>query len=93
MPTRNVVLTDRHEAFIKTLVAEGRYQNASEVLRDALRLIEAREAAYAEKLAAWRAAAQVGLDDVAAGRFKDFSCFDDLIDYLTEVTDPISRQE
>ena len=33
MPTRNVVLTDHQAAFVDSLVASGRYQNASEVLR------------------------------------------------------------
>jgi antitoxin ParD1/3/4 len=33
MPTRNVVLTDHQAALVEHLVASGRYQNASEVLR------------------------------------------------------------
>jgi antitoxin ParD1/3/4 len=41
MPTRNVVLTKRQEELIETLVESGRYQNASEVLRDGLRLASA----------------------------------------------------
>ena len=39
MPTRNVVLTDRQEALIEALVQSGRYQNASEVMREGLRLV------------------------------------------------------
>jgi antitoxin ParD1/3/4 len=50
MPTRNVVLTDHHEKVISDLVASGRYQNASEVLREGVRLIEARESREAAKL-------------------------------------------
>jgi antitoxin ParD1/3/4 len=42
MPSRNVVLTERQEELIETLVKSGRYQNASEVLRDGLRLVERR---------------------------------------------------
>ena len=38
MPTRNVVLTEHQEELIEALVKAGRYQNASEVLRDGLRL-------------------------------------------------------
>lgn len=34
MPTKNVVLTRRQEELIETLIESGRYQNASEVLRD-----------------------------------------------------------
>ena len=43
MPTRNVVLTDHQSAVLDRLVAEGRYQNASEAMREGLRLIEDRE--------------------------------------------------
>ena len=38
MPTRNVVLTDHQAALVEQLVTSGRYQNASEVLREALRV-------------------------------------------------------
>ena len=58
MPTRNVVLTTHQEELIETLVESGRYQNASEVLRDGLRLVEQREAEDAGKLKALRAAAR-----------------------------------
>ncbi|MBV9290137.1 MAG: type II toxin-antitoxin system ParD family antitoxin, partial [Hyphomicrobiales bacterium] len=40
MPTRNVVLTERQTALVESLVKSGRYQNASEVLREGLRLLE-----------------------------------------------------
>jgi antitoxin ParD1/3/4 len=43
MPTRNVVLTDYQAELVERLVASGRYQNASEVLREGLRLVESRE--------------------------------------------------
>jgi antitoxin ParD1/3/4 len=73
MATRNVVLTERQEALIETLVKDGRYQNASEVLREGLRLIEQREAEDAAKLAALREAARIGMADFEAGRFNTFS--------------------
>lgn len=71
MPTRNVVLTEHQQQFIETLVETGRYQNASEVLREGLRLVEQREREDALKLEALRQAAQVGLADLSAGRFVD----------------------
>lgn len=46
MGTRNIVLTDYQSALIDHLVERGRYQNASEVLRAGLRLLEADEAAW-----------------------------------------------
>ncbi len=40
----NVSLTPRLERFTRSLVDSGRYRSASEVLREALRLLEDREA-------------------------------------------------
>ena len=71
MPTRNVVLTPHHESVIESLVKSGRYQNASEVLREGLRLIEQREAQEAAKLQALQQAARTGLADLDAGRYRD----------------------
>jgi antitoxin ParD1/3/4 len=44
MVTRNVVITDQQAELIETLISNGRYQNASEVLRAGLRLVEREEA-------------------------------------------------
>jgi antitoxin ParD1/3/4 len=71
MPTRNVVLTAHHETLIETLVSTGRYQNASEVLREGLRLIEAQEAREAAKLKALQDAAQTGFADLDHGRHRE----------------------
>ncbi len=43
MPTRNVNLTDELDSFVAYLVRSGRYENASEVVRDALRILERAE--------------------------------------------------
>jgi antitoxin ParD1/3/4 len=48
MPTRNVVLTQAQDALVERLVASGRYQNASEVLRSGLRRLEEQEADLAD---------------------------------------------
>ncbi|KQO76891.1 type II toxin-antitoxin system ParD family antitoxin [Rhizobium sp. Leaf262] len=71
MPTRNVVLTPHHESVIDGLVKSGRYQNASEVLRDGLRLVEQRETFELAKLQALQEAAKVGFSDLDQGRFLD----------------------
>jgi antitoxin ParD1/3/4 len=71
MPTRNVVLTEPQERFVAELVQSGRYQNASEVLREGLRLVEAREAREAAKLKALQEAAQIGFTDLDQGRYRE----------------------
>lgn len=73
MSTRNVVLTERQDELIDTLVRTGRYQNASEVMGEELRLIEQREAEDAAELAALREAARIGMADFDAGQFSSFS--------------------
>ncbi len=40
MATRNVVLSQHQHELVELLVKSGRYQNASEVLREGLRLLE-----------------------------------------------------
>ncbi|HEU0221397.1 MAG TPA: type II toxin-antitoxin system ParD family antitoxin [Paracoccaceae bacterium] len=72
MPTRNVVLTEHHERLIAELVASGRYQNASEVLREGLRLIERREREEAAKLAALHAAIDEAEQSIARGEVYDY---------------------
>jgi antitoxin ParD1/3/4 len=89
MPTRNVVLTKRQEELIESLVASGRYQNASEVLREGLRLVERREAEEASKLKALRAAARRGVAALERGEFKEFENMEDLQAYLSNLSEKI----
>jgi antitoxin ParD1/3/4 len=60
MPTRNVNLTDELDRFVLEKVESGRYENASEVVRAALRTLEREEQQYEAKLAALRAAIDEG---------------------------------
>ena len=85
MPTRNVVLTDHQTDLVEKLVASGRYQNASEVLRDGLRMVENREAEEKVRLKALREAARIGIADSAAGRFRSFESPADLRRHLATI--------
>jgi antitoxin ParD1/3/4 len=60
MPTRNVNLTDELDRFVLTKVESGRYENASEVVRAALRILEREEQQYEAKLNALRSAIDEG---------------------------------
>ncbi len=82
MPTRNVVLTDRQAKTVERLVASGRYQNASEVLREGLRLIERQEAEDKARLKALRQAIRVGIADIEAGRYRSFDSPEALRDHF-----------
>jgi antitoxin ParD1/3/4 len=92
MPTRNVVLTEHQAELVERLVASGRYQNASEVLREGLRLIEARDAEEHARLKALRDAARVGIADIEAGRFRSFDDPEALRRHLGGVADTAIRK-
>ena len=87
MPTRNVVLTDRQAELVERLVREGRYQNASEVMREGLRLVEDKEAETKVRLRALREAARVGIADIESGQYRTFDSAADLDRHLGMVRD------
>lgn len=71
MPTRNINLTDNQDRFIAQALASGRYQNASEVVRDSLRMLERRETEDAAKLARLRSALVEAEGALVSGDFED----------------------
>jgi antitoxin ParD1/3/4 len=68
MPTRNVSLTEHLDEFVEACVQSGQYQNASEVVRDALRLFEERRRRDAIKLERMKAEVKIGQDALSEGR-------------------------
>ena len=65
MKTTSVALGPYFDQFIKDKISEGRYNNASEVIRAGLRLLEENEA----KLYQLRSAVQEGIDSGVACDF------------------------
>ena len=64
-------LGEHFETFIKRQVASGRYGSASDVVRAGLRLLEDREKLRAVTLDSLPAELQRGLDDLAAGHYRE----------------------
>jgi antitoxin ParD1/3/4 len=87
MAKRNINLTDALDRFVADQIASGSYQNASEVVRAALRLLKAYEDNRATKLAALRAAVQEGLDSVARGEGVVVDDIDAFLEELGRETD------
>ena len=62
MTTKNISLTDHYSELVDALVASGRYKNASEVVREGLRLLEQRTSEDERRLEL--------LQQLAAGGFR-----------------------
>ena len=90
MPTRNIVLTDHQSNFVESLVTSGRYQNASEVLREGLRLMEHREDEATARLSYLKALTQVGLDDMVSDNFTRFDSAEVLNAHLLDLASRVA---
>ena len=72
MPTRNVNLTPDQDAFVERMVKAGKYQNASEAIRDALRGLQQRWKEDELKLTLLRRRIKAGVDALEQGAFTEF---------------------
>jgi antitoxin ParD1/3/4 len=79
----NVSLTPELERFIAEQVESGRYRSASEVVREAVRLLQAQVEEREAKLEALRKAVEVGLAELDRGEGTGAEVvFQDLLDRL-----------
>lgn len=92
MPTRNISLTAEQDAFVEKVVRSGDYQNASEAVRDALRLLQQRRREDALKLRALRAQIKAGVDELDRGDFVEVDDAD-LHDFLKGLTSPTRERD
>jgi len=69
MPTRNINLTDDQDAFVERMVKAGKYQNASEAMRDAVRGLQQRWKEDELKLTALRRQIRSGAYALDRGDF------------------------
>jgi len=82
MATRNVNLTGMLDAYVEERVRSGSFQNASEVVRDALRLHKARADEEARKEERFTRLVQEGIDDFEAGKYEVVTDLDAWFDDL-----------
>lgn len=92
MATRNIVLTNHQSEVVDRLVESGRYQNASEVLRTGLRMVEEAESAYLTKMNELRDAIEQGQRDMESGKTRQFTG-DEFASYLSERAHQIAQKK
>ena len=90
MPTRNINLTEHLDRFLDTRISSGRYGNASEVVREGLRLLERREQEEQARLAWLRGAVKEGLDQLDRGEGVRFRSVDKLERHIDRLGDEAS---
>ena len=90
MPTRNVNLTPEQDAFVQRVVKAGEYQNASEAIRDALRVLQQKRREAALKLKALRMQIRAGVDALERGDFSEIADAD-LDEHLEGLAAPPSK--
>jgi antitoxin ParD1/3/4 len=91
MPTRNISLTLEQDAFVQDVVEAGEYQNASEAIRDALRVLQQRRKEDSLRLKALRAQIKAGTDALERGEFAEIDDAD-LKGYLERLTTPAAKR-
>ena len=91
MPTRNINLTAAQDAFVQEVVEAGEYQNASEAIRDALRVLQQRRREDSLRLKALRAQIRAGTDALERGDFAEVEDAD-LEGYLERLTTPAAKR-
>lgn len=75
----NVSLSPQLEKLIHKKVASGMYNSASEVVREALRLLAERDRLYESKLKALRKDIAIGVEQAERGQVVAYDDVDDLV--------------
>ena len=81
----NVSLTPSLEQFVRDRAESGDYNNASEVVRDAIRLLKRTEEQRALKMERLRAAIREGDEALARGEFTDLNSDQELDAFFAEL--------
>jgi len=87
-----VSLTEHWDRFIDGGIESGRFSNASEVVREGLRLLEQRELRDQAKLEWLRGAVKKGVDQLDRSEGIEFDTMDDLCGYIDRIGEKVSAE-
>jgi len=92
MQTRNIELPESLAAFIDTEISSGHYADASEVVKEGLRIMEVRRNDERAKLDRLRSAVQVGIDQLNRSEGKLYSSLDDLNRDIDRISQEVAAE-
>jgi antitoxin ParD1/3/4 len=92
LPTRNVNLTEHFDRFIEAGITSGRFSNASEMVREGLRLLEQRDQEDQAKLAWLRSAAKEGFDEIERGEYVKLRSDQEIDDFIHQIGEEVSTR-
>jgi len=92
MPMRQVELNEHFDRFIETAVASGRFQDAGEVIREGLRLLEEVEREEQAGLERMRALVQEGIDDLERGDYVTIRSREEMRALLDEIHEEVRAE-
>jgi antitoxin ParD1/3/4 len=92
VPTRNVNLTEHFDRFIEVGITSGRFSNASEVVREGLRLLEQREQENKAKIEWLRGAAKEGFDAADRGDYVALRSDREVDDFVDRVRRDVAEK-
>ncbi|MAU40099.1 MAG: type II toxin-antitoxin system ParD family antitoxin [Kordiimonas sp.] len=83
----HISLTPKLEEMVRNKVDSGLYNNASEVIRAALRLMANEDKEHEERLNTLRAEIKKGQDSIARGEYTAINSKEELTKFLDEIPD------
>jgi antitoxin ParD1/3/4 len=92
MPTRNVHLTEHFDRFIEAGVESGRFGDASEIVREGLRLLERQEREDAAKIEWLRGAAKEAFGQIERGEGIEFDTMEELEAFIDQIGEEVSGE-
>lgn len=85
MTTKNISLTEHYSELVDTLVASGRYKNASEVVREGLRLLEQRTTEDDRRLELLQQLAAEGFRQLDQGKGVGLKTSSQIADHISKL--------
>jgi antitoxin ParD1/3/4 len=90
--TRSSNISRHFDRFIDAGISSGRFSNASEIVREGLRLLEQRELEDKARLKWLRAAAKDGFDDIERGDYVTLRSDRDIEEFMRKVGEEASAE-